>query len=473
MHLSVVNPLRLAIAGLLVAVAVHVLNAWIADVPGWIHVTADDASYLRPAENWLSDGTWKDNSEGVSSFVQRPPLLGAVHGFFYFIFGAGGAAIASVVFFFLLHGLALYRLPGLLQHFVKERTAFRISWVYALTPCFWGFLNYQITEAMSASLVLLTLANCFRDDRFAVFRVIFLLGCLWFLRPVLMLLFPVCLLFFFRKRKELFSLKHWWNPAIALMVLLLVFSWEYRKAGYTGRWGNLHPIYHASNHSVFRPVHRSLTHVFQVWETRPEVFHAIVASCWSEDSSLRSLESLKAYVTERNIPLSPEALHDVLSEYHSINAELIPLMDSNRLSIETGRERRFRKQLDALAEDLRDNNLLQYHLITPARSAFEQLKKSQLNLELFQSVYRGNIVVETIRMFCMLLLGLLFLGSFAAIFSRRPELRWLSAGVLLYCFYLFYVQRMNEDRYLVPMLPMIFVCGSAWWVYLRRWLRSN
>ena len=70
-------------------------------------------------------------------------------------------------------------------------------------------------------------------------------------------------------------------------------------------------------------------------------------------------------------------------------------------------------------------------------------------------------------------LGLLFLGSFAAIFSRRPELRWLSAGILLYCFYLFYIQRMNEDRYIVPMLPVIFVCGSVWWVYLRRWLRSN
>jgi hypothetical protein len=163
----------------------------------------------------------------------------------------------------------------------------------------------------------------------------------------------------------------------------------------------------------------------------------------------------------------------VLSEYHAINSELIPLMDSNRLSIETGHERRFRKQLDALAENLRDDNLLQYHVITPARSAFEQLKKSQLNLEIFQSVWRGNAVVEGVRIFCILLLGLLFLGSFAAIFSRRPELRWLSAGILLYCFYLFYIQRMNEDRYIVPMLPVIFVCGSVWWVYLRRWLRSN
>jgi hypothetical protein len=241
-----------------------------------------------------------------------------------------------------------------------------------------------------------------------------------------------------------------------------------------GAWGELHPIYHASNQSVFRPVHASLTAVFRVWETRPEVFHAIVGSCWSDDSTLRSLPSISAYVAERHIPLSPAELHQVLSDYHTVNLAVRAKIEQQKLLGELPQERFLRKQLDWLAIQLESGNPLQYHVLTPARSAAEQLKKSQLNLELFQVHYRGNTFIEALRYYCVTLILLLVIGSLLNGFSAVPALRWITAGVLLYCFYLFYVQRLNEDRYLIPLLPMLFVGGAAfWWKWLTTRFRSG
>lgn len=464
---------RLALIGLIVAMALHFTNGALSDLPWGIHATADDASYLRPAENWLHTGHWKDNSTGASASVQRPPLFGIIHGFFYLLFSTQ-AAIATLFFFFFVHAIALYRLPRLLQQFVSEKASIRLAYVYALTPCFWGFLSYQITEAISPSLVILLLAALFRPGTSSFGWSLFYLTCLWFLRPVLLLLFPVFLYVHWQKRRELFTRSAWWNPVLIGLSLLLVFSWEARKAHYMGSWGQLHPIYHASNQSVFRPVHASLTAVFRVWETRPEVFHAIVGSCWSDDSTLRSLTSLKAYVAERHIPLSPEELHQVLSDYHTVNLAVRAKMEQGTSFGELPQERFLRKQLDWLAVQLESEHALQYHVLTPARSAAEQLKKSQLNLELFQVRFRGNVAIEALRYFCVTLILLLVTGSLFNTFSTVPVLRWIAAGVLFYCFYLFYVQRLNEDRYLIPLLPVLFVGGAAfWWKWLTTRFRSE
>ena len=111
----------------------------------------------------------------------------------------------------------------------------------------------------------------------------------------------------------------------------------------------------------------------------------------------------------------------------------------------------------------RGENQFQYHIRTPLISAKEQFKKSQLNLGLFQVYYRGNPLVEVLRWFCVILLNLLFLGTFLLFFGKNADMRWLALSVLLYCFYLFYVQRANEDRYMIPLLPLVFTGGCAFW----------
>lgn len=454
--------LLVAAIGFMVAGCLHLLNGWVSDLPQGIHQTADDPSYLAPVENWLANGTWKDNSVGASSYVQRPPLMGIIHGVFFGLFGSK-SVIATFVFFLLIHSIALYRLPALLQNFVPAKISYYLAYLYALTPCFWGFLSYQITEAISPSLLLLLLSIRFNGQRNSVFWIIFLLTCTWFLRPVLLLLAPVFIVFLWKKRAELISVDNWKNPLIVTLSLLAIAGWETRKAGYMGEWGNPHPIYHVTNQSLFRPAHASLSNVFRVWETRPEVIHSIAGACWTGDSTARSIVALQLYVGERSIPLSASELHRLLTEYHAANQIVLQKIADGTLTGETSEEKQIRVQFDRLAERLAQENRLQYHVRTPLISMKEQFKKSQLNLELFQLHYRGNLIVEALRWFCVILLNLLFLGTFLLLFGKNIDLRWLALGVLLYCFYLFYVQRANEDRYMIPLLPFIFTGGCAFW----------
>ena len=79
--------LVLAFSGLLLAIVVHGYNGWLNNLPFGLHETADDASYLAPAKNFVETGTWKDNTTGASSFVQRPPFVGTLYACGYFFFG--------------------------------------------------------------------------------------------------------------------------------------------------------------------------------------------------------------------------------------------------------------------------------------------------------------------------------------------------------------------------------------------------
>ena len=464
--------LILAVAGTLFALCIHWWNAKLSGLTDGIHTTADDASYLRPAENFANYGTWKDNPDGASAFVQRPPLFGIIHLPFYLVFG-NGSAIAGTCFFLLLHGLALFHLPAVFSRFLNRKQALFYSGIYALLPCFWGFLSYQITEALSPSLVILLIAAALHKGKYSLAALLFLFLCCWMLRPLLILLFPIVIYRLIAERNVLFSRTSWWNPAIILLMLIAVFSWENRKAAYLGSWGNLHPIYHASNKSPYRPVHAALTDVFRIWETKPEALHAITGSCWSGDSSHRSLNYLRSYVKERSIPLKPELLYSLLNDYTACNQELILLFSKNTLNGETENEIRLRQRFSQLADSLESAQPLRYHILTPLQGAHEQLTKSQLNLELFQLHYRGIWWTELLRLACLLLIVSSLIFTFAAFFLSEKLLKWLATGALLYVFYLFYVQRLNEDRYLIPLLPLVFITGMTALTLLIKKIRAR
>lgn len=462
----------LALTGVAIAGLVHLLNGFLSGLQLGIHTTADDASYLAPAENWWHTGMWKDNSIGVSSYIQRPPMMGIIHLIEFIPFGKLAPA-AHFIFCLLLHGWSLYRLPRLLAHFIPEKQALRAAWMYALLPCFWGFLSYQITESVSPALLLLLISFLYNENKSgtSIVTILLLATTLWFLRPVLLLLFLLPLLYYLWKHRN--SLRIIQNGAVFVFSLLVVFAWEFRKAGYSGRWGDLHPIYHAENASLYRPPHAAISDLFRIWETRPEVFHAIAHSCWGDDSTKRSSEYLAVYVQERNVPLTVDELQSLLSHYTAVNRPVAQKVALGRPIPQTKGERQFIQEIEQLIRKLKQSNKTQYYLKTPLLSAKEMLLKSQLNLELFQLHSRGNPLTELLRYLCVFVINLLVIGTLLTLFRRKSELRLLAIGIVLFGFYLFFIQRLNEDRYLVPALPLLFVAGSVYWLQLISLLRGR
>ena len=71
-------------------------------------ITNDDASYLRPAENFIKTGIWKDNSLGLQAHFTRPPGYGILYYLCIKIAGQDGALSLLKIIQLILFSLSVY-----------------------------------------------------------------------------------------------------------------------------------------------------------------------------------------------------------------------------------------------------------------------------------------------------------------------------------------------------------------------------
>lgn len=436
--------------GLLIAVGTHAIEQLNYPLPFGIHETADDASYYRPAYNFLEGKGWRDNSIGASSYVGRPPLMGFLYLINKLLFGSS----ALFFFYFLaiaLHGCAIYHLKKIADNYFSSFSAQFIVALYCLLPCFWGFLSYGITEAFSSSLVIIACSYCLLSNGKKQLLILLNFGAILVLfRPVLVLILFPLLLFNLIKIKYQTKQKTSRISLFSSFVLVLIFSlWQMRIYTKTGQL-SLHPIYHQTNHSEFRPPHAELTNLFRVWEHLPENFHFWVGKCRNKESI--NLEEVSAYCRENGAPISPQKLLIYFQRLQNCYVEIEQLHKRKALIFYTKNEIQLVADLRKETAQLKSDNSLRYYLLTPIHSVKHLFSKSQLNLTVFQEKWRGSFPMECLRYFCLLILLASNLSLVISLFNSKSEIRLLAIGVLLFLFYLFYVQRLNEDRYLVPIL---------------------
>jgi len=447
-NLLIKKDVQLALLGVIIALGVHLLDIFVHKLEHGLHVTADDVSYFRPALNWWQYGIWKDGFEGASSYVQRPPLMGIVELIGYWILGNAYPWFVFGVAL-LVHGYAVSRLFKIIRFYSTEQRAIAGTWLFILLPCFWGFLSYTITEAFEIGLCVIALSYFLIPSQQQIQKMFISLLLMALFRPVLVVLFLPLLFYKLWKDKPRIQLMNVFRREFVTVNILLIalisttFFWEVRKTMITGEVLNPHPIYHETNETVFRPPHAALTELFKTWETRPEVFHDFVGRTWQQDPIHISRNEVKAYCIERNVPVEPEILYLSLVAYGNLTPDL---------------EGEFCNALEELTNEIKANNRYLYWIKTPLTGIREQVFKSQLNLIIFQETYRGNWFIETLRYLCMAVILLSYLAILIVPFTwKSAEIRLASLGCWVYGFLLFWVQRMNEDRYMLPLVAIGFV----------------
>lgn len=450
----------LVVIGILFAFAVHFLEIKTTHLSANLHETADDASYLRPAENLASTGIWKDNSVGPSSYVQRPPIVGIVHFIGLSVFQTKSAWFIFFVAL-LLHGVGIGHLYKLILQYSNKRNALFFTLVFITTPCFWGFLSYSISEAFLVSSIIITTKIALSQTPKSFYKFIVALCLLYFLRPVLLLFFFPLFLFKIRNYlkekhyKGLLSLENIALKSVVFISLGTIFFWEMRKFHYTDTFSP-HPIYHAKNESIFREPHEKLTELFKIWEVQPEVFHAILGREWS--LSLSDKNELKRYIEAKEVPVKVETLQLLLVKFTRLKSEDYSRFDPRARPII---EHRFGVEVENTQKQVISENRLHYWMKTPLLSAKENLFKSHLNLTIFQETYRGNVLMELWRISILALILLGFLSLVLVPFIIRDKiLSKICLGSLLYFLFLIEYQRMNEDRYFLPLIVTGFICTA-------------
>lgn len=409
--------------------------------------TADEASYLRPPQNWLEGKGWKDSSTGHSSYVQRPLGYGLV-----FLLCK---SISPNNAFLLLKGIhilaflfSLIVLSKLLFELTKNRKFALIGMlIFGLLPCFNGFMYYTLTESLSPFVLLLLTHEFILIIRHQ--RRPFLFGLtiafLLLLRPQL-IIFPLFFVAFLLFK----SRKFWWVYLISILPFLM---WQVRNYNITGSV-SLHPIYSSTNKSIYRPPHEALSNLFRIWEYKSDKFHETVGVLIQDTSTTnlnKALNNIPEHLTEKVRP--------ALKDFQNVAYHQKKMFNNENEIKELPIEREFVSNTNTLREEIISSNKLQYYVKTPVNSTIELLTKSHLNLFVFQKVWRGNVFMETLRYLCLIVINLSLVSLLLLLFfTNTPNyLKLVALGVLCTFVYYVFFQRMNEERYMTPLLPIMYI----------------
>jgi hypothetical protein len=434
----------IALAGTFLAVFWQELNASFLDTAGnyryGLIETADEASYLSPPKNLIDHGFWADNSIGLSRYYQRPPGYGMIFGIFYFFMGKQallGLKILQIIAFF----FTLYFSGKILHHLIKnDKWTYISTTILAIIPIYSGFMYYTLTEALTPFLLIWSIQSYLTT--LSMIRMSIPFALLLLVRPQLMIFPLVMILLSLLKKEKMRTI----SIAIAFIPLII---WMLRTTIITGEYQGIHPIYSDTNISLYRPGHAALTDLFKIWEGNGERFHETIA-CVSNTQDNKALKKCSNHVPKAYM----EKTQPLLEQYN----RLLHRKDYGLSEQFKTQERIFVQKVNATRDELVRQNRFTYHILTPFKSAVYLLSKSQLNLFIYQETFRGNFLMELIRWISLLLINLGMISLVVQILRRRTQLIVsLSFASLGYFFYLIYFQRMNEDRYLSPLLPLLFI----------------
>lgn len=461
----------IAIVGTTWAYFIHTLNInYLSDfneakIRHGMIITSDDASYLAPAENFIKTGVWKDNSVGKSAYVQRPPGMAMLHLIACFIY-PGNPMMIHKWMHLMIHALGLIFFGLVARSLFTKKWALVVFLIYALLPCFWGYTFYNLTESVTPTLMIILCWSYIRfqhmqNSNWLLIQGL-LAGILLLVRPQLMIfilpMFYNLWLYIRARRKE--------SVAVVILTLFISFGgftlWQIRAVTIFKEWPGIHPIYHSSNQSQYRPVHHSFGQLYKIWEHNSQRFHSHMELIWGDANQDTSTINQNISIVLAEIPgniinqIGHDEFRNIFKEYHLVGADV----RQGNYQTETIAETGLRNHLDDLTVELRNKNWAQNYFITPTNSAAFLLSKSQLNLYIFQHKFRGQWWMESIRYFCVGLILLITALSISLLLNWKNKSYFLWAITLIsYLMYLFFVQRMNEERYLVPLLPVFLLLG--------------
>jgi hypothetical protein len=223
-----------------------------------------------------------------------------------------------------------------------------------------------------------------------------------------------------------------------------------RTMNIIGEWPGMHPIYSTSNNSLYRPPHQEMTDLFRIWEYRGDVFHGNMGLL-SGDTTQQAREKVL-----QTVPKSCQKdVEPVLQEFQQFRWRQQSYAGKTLRGYLPGEKRliqNIRQVRDKLSAEHRVDNFI----LTPLKSFKQLVGTSMMNLYVFQAPYRQSWAVIALKIISLgiILLGLLS-GIWVLVRSKDARLKLLALAVFASLFYLSFFQRMNEERYVYPYLPVL------------------
>ncbi|RFC53347.1 hypothetical protein [Brumimicrobium aurantiacum] len=439
-------------------------------------ITADDVSYLRPAQNYLETGELRNNMIGNGAYFLRPPGYSTFYICLGSFLGHQQTLMTLKYVQLILFGLSVYCLFFIAFGFIKAKNiSILITSIYGISGIAFNFIFYTLTEAVTPALVIffvyfLIQAKSEKQQKKKLinYYTSALIFCFLFItRPVLGILglaFPFFIFADFWKVRQQFILHLFLIGIVASSGMIL---WQVRNYNISNTIVGLNPIYYPENNqSSFRPTHEALWDLCKGWGEIGANFHSYVGPFWSSAINGKTdKEEIEKII--QHIPLEVvQALgRDKFEKmFKSYQQSILYQKEFKERKLAMPKEipaieQQTIHQIEALTEEFKHEFWFQYYISSPLKVFKELAFHSNLSLYIFQKTFRGNFFMEALRIFTFSIHVFAFIVLFISPFYKKE---WVLKSIfsfapLLYVLFLIFVQRGIEERYSLPILPLVLV----------------
>ncbi len=419
--------------------------------------TADDVSYLKPAEDLLRGS----NGDPIEpSLIIRSPG----YGIWYFLFRIVADPPLALSLIAILQVLLFAASVGML-HFSLERSGVPLSITnffsiaFAILPTFQGFLFYTLTEGVTPAYILFCVCSAILFSIEGNKRWLALGTIAWCLllltRPILGWAgLPLLLV----GRTHRGSIR--WMPWIAPIPLLIWMGHESLKSGYLI---SPHPVYRPEAINVYRPPHAAFWDLGKSWGLTAVPFHNLMEHAFHTALICEPIDGLAEEFIQSAPPghlsgTQQTAIRSAFRQWQQFTCSThAPILAQGTLFPSTSfkEEQQIVNALRELTWQYRSEHPVQYALIVPMRVVKQMILHSNLNLYMFQHTYRGVWWMESLRWISLIVHVVLLSSIFIIPWMKIPRvLRIAAFFALLYLIYLAFIQRGIEERYTLPVLHL-------------------
>lgn len=436
---------------------------------GWVQ-TADDISYLRPAENYYHKGVWRDNNPGLQAYFLRTPGYGLFRYVLMLIFGLEKSYHYFVYVQVLLFSISVWLLFQLaLLCGLNFWVAVFLCFVYGLTPFASGFLYYSLTEGISPALLIayayfLLLARQ-NQQKFYFYMAALIMACIGLTRPVLLLFGAALPVAISGQKQKPFAGSFLTLVATAFIALAPLGFWALRSTLIAGFYPGIYPIYFLQNNSQYRPTHAAIWQFQKSYGTEGRDFHELMVPLWKAtmngDTADVHIDSIlndcppfvKAEIGEARLRNSYTLYRQSIIYQRNNYPRGMPMPDTI-----PNLESQVVHDFKGYAQQMSRRHWFWCQVLVPLRLFRSLALHSNLSLYMFQHTYRGKWWMEGMRACFLLLHSLCCISFFFMLRGRnKPEMMLLGLCMAAYLFYLCYFFRGLEERYTLPVLPLMLL----------------
>lgn len=441
-------------------------------------ITADDVSYIAPAQNFLKSGELKNNLNDKSAYFLRPP------GYSIWLILHGGVETAFQLKLLKFSQLLLFSLSVYCLFFIafiyltSKRLAIVTTSIYGISTIASGFLYYTLTEAITPALVIFFVfgliqakeqKNIKRKQLF-YFLSSLLFAFIFITRPVLGVfalgLFAFLFVDFWSNKKQLIV-----NLSVASLIAFTPMAiWQIRNTKIADQYVGLHPVYfNQHSASVFRPTHKALWELCKGWGETGANFHSYFGEFWNAgiqgDTSLLQRQKMLAHFPNHVVDLLGEKeIDEMLRSYQSSMLNQKKYFDSKTsMPLEIPEiEKQTISKIEILVSKYKTDAWFEYYVKSPLKVFKTLAFHSNLSLYVYQKTFRGNLIMEALRIFAYAIHVIAFCFLILSLFAKKTiDYKSLfSITILIYVGYLIFIQRGIEERYTLPVFALILISST-------------